>query len=216
MVSAVNSASEPPLLADRAYALLRDMIVTLRLAPGAAINEERLSAEFKVGRTPLRDAIKRLESESLVNVFPRRGTFVSDVNITDHGLITDVRRQLEGHAAHRAADRASQADKQEIRELIAVLQRAPAGSQASMELDTQIHRLVYRCAHNHYLETTLGHYYNLSLRIWYLFLERLPEVDHRREHIPMLEAIIAGEADRARALATEHVDAFERAVRAAL
>jgi len=94
-----------PLLADRAYAEVRDMIVTLRLPPGSAINEERLSAELGVGRTPLRDALKRLEAETLVAIYPRQGTFVTEVNITDHGLITDVRRQLEGHAAQRAAER---------------------------------------------------------------------------------------------------------------
>src|SRR6201986_223991 len=91
------------LLADRAYADLRDRIVTLRIAPGAPIDEDVLGGELGIGRTPVREAIKRLALENLVTVFPRRGTFASEINITDLRDISDVRTQLEGHAAYRAA-----------------------------------------------------------------------------------------------------------------
>ncbi|MDT7665272.1 MAG: hypothetical protein QOD04_4828 [Pseudonocardiales bacterium] len=206
----------PPLLADKAYAEVRDMIVTLRLPPGAPINEERLSAELGVGRTPLRDALKRLESETLVAIYPRQGTFVTEVNITDHGLIADVRRQLEGHAAQRAAERVTSADRAMLHELIAEIRHSDGGRETSMRLDTAIHRAIYRCAHNRYLESTLDHYYNLSLRIWYLFLEQLPEVDHVEHHVPMIEAILAGNGVLARELAVHHVDHFEQSVRETL
>lgn len=222
MTGGVNRSfpGRAPLLADRAYAAVRDMIVTLRLPPASPINEELLSAELGVGRTPLRDALKRLEAESLVAIYPRRGTFVTEVNITDHGLIADVRRQLEGHAAQRAAERATEADRGRLRELVVAARRNGAVSgvdrAASMRLDTEIHRAMYGCAHNRYLESTLDHYYNLSLRIWYLFLERLPEVDHAADLVPMMEAILAGDGPHARELAVRHVEDFERSVRAAL
>ena len=87
------------LLADRAYVELRDQIVTLALPPGAPINEELLGRELELGRTPLREAIKRLALENLISVYPRRGTFVTEINITDLADIADVRVQLEGHAA---------------------------------------------------------------------------------------------------------------------
>jgi DNA-binding GntR family transcriptional regulator len=205
-----------PLLADRAYAEVRDMIVTLRLPPGSPINEERLSAELGVGRTPLRDALKRLEAETLVAIYPRQGTFVTEVNITDHGLIGDVRRQLEGHAAQRAAERVTASDREMLRELISKIRSSGGGRETSMRLDTEIHRAVYRCTHNRYLESTLDHYYNLSLRIWYLFLEQLPEVDHVEHHVPMIEAILSGDGLRARELAVHHIDHFEQSVRETL
>src|SRR3954447_8137142 len=91
------------LLADRAYVALRDRIVALRIPPGAPINEDALGRELRMGRTPVREAIKRLALENLVTVFPRRGTFASEINITDLAHISDVRQQLEGHAAYRAA-----------------------------------------------------------------------------------------------------------------
>jgi DNA-binding GntR family transcriptional regulator len=205
-----------PLLADKAYAEVRDMIVTLRLPPGAPINEERLSAELGVGRTPLRDALKRLESETLVAIYPRQGTFVTEVNITDHGLIGDVRRQLEGHAAQRAAERVTASDREMLRELISKIRSSGGGRETSMRLDTEIHRALNHCAHHRYLGSTLDHYYNLSLRIWYLFLEQLPEVDHVEHHVPMIEAILSGDGLRARELAVHHIDHFEQSVRETL
>lgn len=205
-----------PLLAEVAYEGLRDLIVTLRLAPGAPLREEPLAGSLGVGRTPLREAVKRLVTESLVVVHPRRGTFVADVNLVDHALISDVRRRLEGLAAERAAQRATDADRARLQELVARLQSHAGGREAAMALDTDVHREVHRCAHNRFLEADLGRYYNLSLRIWYLFLDRLPEVDHRAEHLPMLDAVIAGDADRARDLAVAHVEHFERSVRNAI
>ena len=105
-------ASEP--LADRAYAELRDRIVTLQIAARARRSTRTCSdASSSIGRTPLREAIKRLALENLVIVFPRRGTFASEINITDLTAISDVRVQLEGHAAFRAASasRAPQRDR---------------------------------------------------------------------------------------------------------
>jgi DNA-binding GntR family transcriptional regulator len=213
-VPGTASASGLP-LAERAYVALRDMIVTLRLAPGSPL-EEAIGAQLGIGRTPLREAIKRLEAESLVVIYPRRGTFVAEVNLTDHSLISDVRRQLEGHAAQRAAERATAEDRQRLQALARTVRAHPGGREQGMALDTRIHREVYRCAHNRFLEANLSQYYNLSLRIWYLFLDRLPEVDHAAEHLPMIDAIIAGQADVARDYAVRHVSHFEQSVHAAL
>jgi DNA-binding GntR family transcriptional regulator len=203
-------------MAERAYAGLRDLIVTLRIPPGAPLHEDSLTARFGVGRTPLREAVKRLATENLVVVHPRRGTFVTEVNLVDHTLISDVRLQLEGHAAERAATWATDADRVRLTGVLERIRHHPGGREEGMRLDTDIHREVYRCAHNRYLEADLDRYYNLSLRIWYLLLDRLPEVDHRAEHLPMVEAIVAGDAGLARAHAVDHVVHFDRAVRAAL
>jgi DNA-binding GntR family transcriptional regulator len=207
------------LLADRAYADLRDRIVTLAIAPGAPIDEDQLGEELGIGRTPVREAIKRLALENLVTVFPRRGTFASEINITDLADISDVRTQLEGHAAFRAAQRISEAQRSELEHLAAEL-AASQGSddvQALMALDTRVHRFVHHCAGNPYLEETLGRYYNLSLRIWYLVLDRLPHLFARvGEHDDLLRAIAAGDAPRARQVLTEHIETFEREIRSVL
>lgn len=202
------------LLADRAYVELRDKILTLALPPGSPINEERLGRELQLGRTPLREAIKRLALENLISVYPRRGTFVTEINITDLADISDVRVQLEGHAAYRAAQRLTPAQRDELDGLLEQVER-PAGD--LMALDAEVHRFVYRCAGNPYLRETLERYLNLSLRIWYLVLSRLPHLFERvLEHRDLLLAIRDGDAQGARGIAAEHVATFEVEIRSVL
>jgi DNA-binding GntR family transcriptional regulator len=207
------------LLADRAYVELRDQIVTLTIAPGAPINEESLGRELGLGRTPLREALKRLALENLVAVYPRRGTFVTEINITDLAHISDVRVQLESHAAYRAAQRLTPGQRDELDALLVEIERPEPGGDADalMGLDARIHRFVYRCAANPYLRDTLERYLNLSLRIWYLVLGRLPHLFERvHEHGDLLQAIRAGDADAARVIAAEHVATFESEIRGVL
>jgi DNA-binding GntR family transcriptional regulator len=213
-----GNGSTSELLADRAYAALRDRIVQLRIAPGAPINEDELGRELDMGRTPVREAIKRLALENLVTVFPRRGTFASEINITDLAHISDVRQQLEGHAAYRAAERLTTAGRAELEALLVRI-AAPGDStrEGLMALDADIHRFVHRASANPYLEETLGRYFNLSLRIWYLVLDRLPHLTERvREHRALLEAVRDGDADRARTIAAEHVGTFATEIRSVL
>jgi DNA-binding GntR family transcriptional regulator len=217
--SAAASPAAGELLADRAYAELRDRIVTLSIAPGAPINEDALGRELEMGRTPVREAIKRLALENLVTVFPRRGTFASEINITDLAQISDVRVLLEGHAAARAAERLTGVQRDELDGLLAEMDgregsRDPA---ALMELDAEIHRFIYRCAGNVYLQETLERYLNLSLRIWYLVLDRLPHLfDRVHEHRALLEEIREGNPNEAREILAEHVATFEDEIRGVL
>ncbi len=207
------------LLADRAYVELRDRIVTLAIPPGAPLDEEAIGRELAIGRTPLREAIKRLALENLVCVYPRRGTFATDINITDLAHISDVRVQLEGHAAYRAAQRLTPALRAELDELVAEVGRPDERGDAEslMRLDADVHRFVYRCAGNPYLRETLERYLNLSLRIWYLVLGRLPHLAERvREHGDLLMAVRDGDAERARTIAVEHVSRFEDEIRGVL
>jgi DNA-binding GntR family transcriptional regulator len=207
------------LLADRAYAELRDRLVTLRIAPGEPIDEDLLGAELGIGRTPVREAIKRLALENLVTVYPRRGTFASEINITDLAYVSDVRVQLEGLAAERAAQHATPAQRAEAEQLIAELQRSRGSDDtaALMELDTRVHRFVYQAAGNPFMAETLGRYFNLSLRIWYVVLDRLPHLFARvHEHGELLRAIVAGDPERARAVVGEHISTFDDEIRSVL
>ncbi len=213
------AAASRELLADRAYDELRDRLVTLGIPPGSPIDEDEIGAELGMGRTPVREAIKRLALENLVTVFPRRGTFASEINITDLAHVSEVRSQLEAHAAYRAAQRMTPALRQELDALLDELGRGRGGDDQSalMSLDARIHRFVYRCSGNPYLEETASRYLNLSLRIWYLVIDRLPHLFARvHEHEELLRAIRAGEAERARDIVAEHIDIFEQEIRSVL
>src|SRR3954468_19858700 len=123
------------LLSDRAYAALRDRLVALRIPPGAPIDEESLTGELGVGRTPVREAIRRLALEGLVVVYPRRGTFATAINITSLSDITDVRVQLEARGAERPAELAGAADREEAAALIESLDGAEPSQRSLIELD---------------------------------------------------------------------------------
>src|SRR3954451_9842651 len=107
------------LLADRAYAELRDRIVPRPIAPGEPINEDALGRELEMGRTPVREAIKRLALERLVTVYPRRGTFASEINITDLAAISAVGAHLEAHGPEAAAEPLTPAQRDEPDALVA-------------------------------------------------------------------------------------------------
>ena len=214
-----SRGSQRGLLADRAYRALRDRLVTLRIPPGSPIDEDAIGRELKMGRTPVREAIKRLALENLVTVFPRRGTFASEINITDLAHISDVRVQLEGHAAYRAAERITDSQRAALAGLLVELdvRRGADDLEMLMDLDATVHRFIYRCAGNPYMEATLARYFNLSLRIWYLVLDRLPHLAARvHEHDDVLHAIAAGDAEHAREILAQHVATFEREIRAVL
>ncbi len=204
-------------LAERAYVELRDRIVSLSLPPGSPLLEDVLTAEIGVGRTPVREAIKRLALEDLVTIYPRRGTFVSEIEITDLAQISDVRLQLEAHAAYRAAQNATSASRLEADALIDELDALSPTNEELMRIDARIHRFVYRCSGNPYLISALDRFLNLSLRIWFRVIDRLPHLEESvYEHRELLAAVRDGEAARARELAWAHVETFEREIRKVL
>ncbi len=210
----------PGLLAEQAYRALRDRLVMLDISPGAAINEGRLALELGMGRTPIRESLKKLELDHLVVSYPRRGTFATQVDITDLAAISEMRQLLEPLAARKAALGA----RPEVRaalaaqaERIAAMGDEPAGKRPLLQYDVDVHRLIYRAAENPHLEETLVRLDNLATRIWCLVLDRLPSISaHIREHVGLLEAIVARDADRAAQLAAAHVAHFEASVRAVL
>jgi DNA-binding GntR family transcriptional regulator len=201
-------------LADRAYFMLRDRIVDLRLPPGATLREDDLMREMGIGRTPLREAVKRLALEHLVEVRPRRGTQVTDVHAEDIARFAEVRSELEAHAARLAAERLREDLRAEAELLAAELEGASDQDAAAlMRLDERIHRFSWRASDNPYLEATLEGYYALSLRVWHLVLDRVPELPGAvHEHAVLLDALLSGDGARAETLMREHVNAFERQV----
>jgi DNA-binding GntR family transcriptional regulator len=200
------------LIADRAYTAMRDRIVTLRLPPGTALREDELMRTLDLGRTPLREAVKRLALEGLVEVRPRSGTYVTAVEATDIVHIAEVRAELEAQAARLAAKRMNDALRATARALDAELQaiEGTTGIDAYMRLDERVHHFVWEAAGNPYLLDALERLWALSLRIWHLVLERvaaLPAAVH--EQRALLEAVVAGDGRRAGARMREHVQAFE-------
>ena len=145
--------------------------------------------------------------------------FVSSVDVRDLAGLSEVRNTLEPQAARLAAERATDADREAIGRLLEELEQVHGepDERALIDLDQRIHRHVYGCTHNPFLEKTLNEYYVLALRIWFLALDRVARLeDAVKEHRELLTAI--GEADGARAeeAMRQHVTGFESAIRRVL
>jgi len=217
-ITRIPDTTATRLVAEQAYLELHDRIVTLRLPPGAALREDELMAELGIGRTPLREAVKRLALENLVAVQPRRGTFVTAVEAADIANITEVRAELEGYAAELAAlrlDPDSHAAAERLLRDVEELSR-PDDQDSLMRFDERIHRFTWDAARNPYLSETLERYFTHSLRIWYLVLDRVPSLGHAvHDQTQLLEAILDRNGPHARTIMHEHVLAFQREILAA-
>ena len=206
-------------LSEKAYYLLRDRLITLELPPGSPIDERALQEEFGLSRTPIREALRKLADDRLVVVVPRRGVFASHVDLGDLRAISEVRVDLESSAGRLAARRANSQDVATAESLIDELRSATitTDGRAPIRLDQRVHRLVHRATHNAFLAMTLEEYYVHSLRLWFLVLDRLPDLDHAvAEHIDLLVAIRDGDAESAERVLREHVADFEHNIRAVL
>ena len=154
MSSSTDAVPGQERLVDQAYRQIRDAIVAVRLA-GAPLDEKALSASLGLGLTPIRDALKRLTLERVAVTYPRRGTFVSRINITDEARLTEIRVALEGLAAALAAERATESDRTVLAALLDDLEGGSHERAAHTELDARVHRAIYAAARNEFLEATL-------------------------------------------------------------
>ena len=207
-------------LADQAYLHLRDRLIMLDIRPGVPINDGQIAVELGIGRTPVREAIKRLEGDHLLVTYPRRGTFATGVDITELADVSEIRELLEPLAARRAASLAKEEMRREIRHAaaaIGALRGKDADQRTLMRYDIAVHRLIYRAAANPHLEDVLVRYDNLATRIWCLVLDKMPSVGgHIAEHVELLNAIADGDSERAAELALHHVMSFEQTIRKVL
>jgi DNA-binding GntR family transcriptional regulator len=188
--------------------------VTLELPPGAVVREPELTERLGIGRTPVREALRRLAQERLIEVFPRRGMFVTTVDVRDLSRLCEVRLVLEPEAARLAAERATRVDLDELEALLAELGTDRRRDRRDLiDLDERIHRAIYHASHNPYLVETLEEYYTHALRIWMVALARTDVGTAVGGHRDVLEAIVRGNGGRAAELMREHVESFEDAVR---
>lgn len=195
---------------QRAYELIWDKITTLELAPGTPINEQQLAQELDMGQVPVREALRLLAHENLVVVTPRHGLYVADVNVSDLEQISEIRLSLESLCARLAAQRATSDDLIVLEALRQEQATVPAeDSHRLFDLDHKFHQAIARAARNKYLAQTLDRLFGLSRRLWYLVLPHLGYLPASvEEHLELVEAIRAGDADRAGQIMHHHVEEF--------
>ena len=156
-------------LTDRAYAQIEELIVTLQLPPGTVLSELVLADRLGIGRTPIREALQRLSRDGLVNILPRRGVLVSDIDLRAQLRLLEVRRELERLMARSAAERATDEERSQFSEIAAGMYRASDKQDdiSFMRLDQQFNTLVSLAARNEFASRSMGLMHALSRRFWY-------------------------------------------------
>jgi DNA-binding GntR family transcriptional regulator len=204
-------------LTEKAYLELEEMIVTLKLPPGATLSEAGLSMTLGIGRTPIREALHRLAREKLVVVLPQRGILVTEINVGAQLKLLEVRRELERLAAKSAARRATEAELQKFREIAEGLESAAELDDAMkfMRLDREFNQLLEIAARNEFLKSVMGVIGPLSRRFWYIHYQRVANVSlTARLHADMARAIANRDeaaAQKASDALLDYVEAFTRA-----
>jgi DNA-binding GntR family transcriptional regulator len=214
-------AAPPPTetLSDRAYALIEEEIVTLRLAPGAVVSEAMLSTRMGIGRTPIREALQRLAREHLVQILPRRGIVVSEIDVVKQLRLIETRRELERLLVRSAARRASM----QVREAFAAIAEGMDAAARNeddigfMRFDRAFNLLLLDAGGNEFAASALGLMNGLSRRFWFAHHQAMADLPlTARLHATIARAIAEGAGDAAAHASDALVDYIETVARRAI
>ncbi|MGE5616431.1 MAG: GntR family transcriptional regulator [Bacillota bacterium] len=209
-------AALAPSLTDRAYGDIEEMIVTLKLAPGAAVSEGELVERVGIGRTPIREALQRLAREGLVAILPRRGIVVSEINVKRQLRLLEVRRELERLIARSAARRATDGEREHFRELARRFETsARANDDVSfMRTDREFNTLCSQASHNEFAAGAMSLMHSLSRRFWYIHYKEAADMPLTAKlHADIARAIAAGDEERAAKASDKLLDVIEKFTR---
>lgn len=201
---------------DQVYRAIRERITNGTLARGGRVHQEDLAAELGVSRTPVREALRRLAAEGLVEMRTNRGARVADVVEGDMRLAYEARLVIEPGAARLAAERAPAVPIARMRRAVAAQRRAVGHVSRSFEANREFHIALVEAAENPFLLQLVERLW--IARIGAVIYERQSETPQRMrldadEHEQILLAVEDGDGRRAEALARRHVaDAMKRSL----
>jgi len=188
------------------------MIVRLELPPGSAVSEAMLSERLDIGRTPIREALQRLARERLVQILPRRGVIVSDINVKSQLRLLELRREVERLVVRSAARRATAEERARFAELARAFEQAARGGDdvAFLRIDREFNELCLGAARNEFAETAMTAMAALSRRFWYLHYRQAADMPVTAKlHANIARAIARSDAKAASAASDALLDNIE-------
>ena len=160
-------------MAEQAYRLLEEQLVTLKIPPGELVAEGDLMERAGIGRTPVREAIQRLSAEGLLQVLPRKGLMVTPLRRSDLLQIVEARRVLERLMVVKAAERATPDQRQALRILATHMNTAGDYLEGFFRFDQRLDELLEAACYNRYLVNALVAMRSQCRRLWYMHRNRL-------------------------------------------
>ncbi len=205
-----------PALADQARVRLEELIVKLELPPGSVWSELQLSKMLGIGRTPVREALQRLEADHLVKILPRLGIQVTEINVTQQLLLLEVRRVLERLIAENAARRATPEERQQLLRMADEFEAmVDADVLRFLRTHYDIKRFIAECARNPFAASAIAPTHAMSRRFYFLHYRRAHDLPvAAKHHADVIRAIALGEEARAGAAAEALMDYVEQLTRA--
>jgi DNA-binding GntR family transcriptional regulator len=204
-------------LAERAYITIEEMIMAGALPPDTFVSEQKLSEDVGIGRTPVREALKRLEADSLVVIIPSRGILITEVDLKQQLMVLEVRRQLERLIAVRAARYATTTERQRFSELASLMQNAADtdNGEQFMRYDQEFNLLLDHAARNPIATKSMRPLRSMSRRFWFQNYSRQQESLKMgaKTHTAVMRAVATGDVDAAgKAMDTlmDYVEDFAR------
>ena len=199
-------------LTTTAYEQLEELIVTTELAPGTILSEATLVEQLGIGRTPIREALQKLEREGLIRIMPRKGIKVTDLNPANQLLMLELRRDLEKLLARSGAFRATEEERTAFITIAEAMDEiARSGSDiAFMRQDYTLNQLMAQAAHNEYASRAIGLIHGLARRFWfshYKTIANMPLCSNL--HANLAREVAEGDPERAANAVDELMDYLE-------
>lgn len=202
-------------LREIVYEELRSLILTGQIKPGTRMMEIELAEDMGVSRTPIREAIRKLEKEGLVTIEPRKGAYASEVSIKDMVDILEVRGNMEGLAAFFAATRMTVEEKEVLRSISDDFDASvAAGDMAGMiSNDTKFHHFIVECCRNNHLLHMVEQLQEFVLRFRYIYFKDFKRAEEMpAEHKIIYDAIFCGDEETARLGALNHIEKLKEMI----
>lgn len=204
-----RSASGKVSRKQAAYDYIKEKILSCEYEPGSLMNEQQLCDDLELSRTPVRDALGRLEQEGLVSIIPKKGLMVSDLKLGDINRIYEVRLLLEPYALHRYGNKLDRARLTQFQELFSDLGRVQSDPTYYYDLDDRLHSFIIQAMPNRYLLDTYENIKNLDRRLRVLSGSEVENriADTCREHLDIVLACLREEWENAAESMKKHLEA---------
>jgi DNA-binding GntR family transcriptional regulator len=192
---------------------LREAIVAGTLKPGERLMEIQLAEELGVSRTPVREAIRKLELEGFVIMIPRRGTYVADLSIKDVNDVFEIRTALDVLAAGLAVERITEEELEQLERLLVQIGAyiELEDIEKIVEADGQFHDILYRASRNDRLVGIINNLREQFTRFRSISMAYPGRIKNTiEEHRQLVEAIAQRNVALAQQLAREHMENAEQ------
>ncbi len=202
------STSKPSALADWAYASIKESILNFRIAPGTQLHIDQLSDQMGTSRTPVREALLRLERDGLVRVTPRVGFFVTEITKRDFTELFEIREMLESRATQEASASLSEEDLDFLLQIVDSSVIAVDRGDLSVFLENEIkfHTMIIEHAQNRRLIALMESLRDLTYRERIISLDNLDNVRASlNEHRGIIQALRQHDAGQAARLMSDHI-----------